>query len=92
MLREAGRDADGWVAAVTGRYKLVVDSLGPPWLFDLDEDPDELENVVDVPEKRGAAARLAGALREYGERSGDPRVALPSVRAALERLESAGGD
>ena len=41
---------------------------------------------------KGAAARLAGALREYGERSGDPRVALPSVRAALERLESAGGD
>ena len=32
-----------WAAAVYGDYKLVL-SNGPPTLFDLKEDPDELHN------------------------------------------------
>jgi len=33
-----------WVAAVNNRYKLVLDKNEKPWLFDLEKDPDELQN------------------------------------------------
>jgi hypothetical protein len=37
-----------WAAAVTGSHMLVVSSAGPPWLFDLQEDPDEMYNVFET--------------------------------------------
>ena len=37
-----------WVAAFTHRYKLVL-SPEIPWLFDMEEDPDELINYIDDP-------------------------------------------
>ncbi len=33
-----------WVAAVTDRYKLILDKKEKPYLFDLEKDPDELIN------------------------------------------------
>ena len=31
--------AEGWLCAVTDRYKLVYAASGKPWLFDLEQDP-----------------------------------------------------
>ena len=36
-----------WVAAVNNRYKLVIDKKEKPYLFDLQEDPNELVNFYD---------------------------------------------
>ena len=36
-----------WVAAVTDRYKLVLDKKEKPYLFDLEKDPDELINFYE---------------------------------------------
>lgn len=61
-----------WVAAVNHRYKLVLSRNDRPWLFDLEEDPDELTNFIDHPEYAEVAARftahLTGALKQYTDR------------------------
>lgn len=36
--------ASNWVAAIDNRYKLVLSVTDEPWLYDLQEDPDELKN------------------------------------------------
>ena len=55
-----------WKAAVSDRYKLVVDtSDGQPWLVDLLEDPDENVNTIDHPEYNKVAKSLAQELKDY---------------------------
>jgi hypothetical protein len=39
-----------YAAAVNGRYTLVLNKKGVPWLFDSEEDPDELYNYYKVNE------------------------------------------
>ena len=39
-----------WVAAVNSDYKLVLSSSDKPWLFDLENDPDELTNYYHDPQ------------------------------------------
>lgn len=42
-------EANGsWVAAVNNRYKLVVSTREAPWLFDLQDDPDEVVNFYNA--------------------------------------------
>lgn len=47
-MRAHGVDP-AWVAAVSDRYKLVLSKQDVPWLFDLEEDPDELTNYYGHP-------------------------------------------
>ena len=84
FLRSTGGSGQGWVAAVTGRYKLVLSADDPAWLFDLEQDPDELINFYGTPECRKTARRLATALLEYGSTFQDQRLELPAIRTALE--------
>ena len=83
FLRRSGRASKGWLAAVSDRYKLVVAPEDEPWLYDLEEDPDELINFFDVPTHRQAVKALAGELRRYGATYDDPYARHPDVAAAL---------
>ena len=38
-----------WAAVIRRQLRLVVSKVDHPWLFDLDEDPYEVENFFDVP-------------------------------------------
>lgn len=57
----------GWVGAFTDRYKLVLASKSKPaepWLIDTFNDPDELQNVIHMPEHKSLVKKLALALKE----------------------------
>lgn len=85
FLRNAGTQAQ-WLAAVTDQYKLVVSTQDSPWLFDLQSDPDELRNAVDVPANAAILRQLAGELKRYGEQFSDPFFQNDSLRNTIERF------
>ncbi|MCH2180558.1 MAG: sulfatase [Mariniblastus sp.] len=82
IVRGTG-DKQGWLMAVTDRYKLVVSATDPPWLFDLQRDPDEVVNLFSHPGYREIARQLATSLREYGEQHQDPFIRPAKVDADL---------
>lgn len=82
FMRGTGLE-QGWVAAVTRRYKLVYSTRDDPWLFDLDEDPDELTNFFAESQYRDAVRSLSRQLRDYGQASQDPRLANTRIQADL---------
>jgi arylsulfatase A-like enzyme len=82
FLRGTGEVA-GWVAAVSDRYKLIYSTHDDPWLFDLEQDPDELKNGFSDPANREVVRAMSKALAAYGKRVDDPRVAVEKVRGDL---------
>ncbi len=76
----------GWVCAVTDRHKLVLSPNDVPWLYDLEKDPDELDNRVKDPEYRTIAKRLATALQDYGKTHQDPYLRDAGMQADIDRL------
>lgn len=82
FLRNSGTSA-GWVAAVDERYKLILSVADGPWLFDAQQDPDELLNFYLRPGTEGVAERLGKALLEYGTRTNDPWLDHPKIAASL---------
>ena len=82
IVRGTG-EKQGWLMAVTDRYKLVVSATDPPWLFDLDRDPDEVANVFAHPGYREIARELATALKQYGQQHQDPFIQPAKVNADL---------
>ncbi|MCA9193169.1 MAG: sulfatase [Planctomycetales bacterium] len=86
FMRKAGRD-QGWIAALTDRYKLVLSPEDEPWLFDLTLDPDELLNFYQSPQHRTTVKTLAKAISEYGLKHNDPYVRLPKIAEELTRLQ-----
>ena len=85
FVRSTGRQSDGtiWLAAVTNRYKLVYSSVDDPWLFDLEKDPDELENFFTAPAYRETVREISRELEDYGRKFKDPYVANQAVKAGL---------
>jgi arylsulfatase A-like enzyme len=77
------RGTQSWLSAVTGRYKLVCSINDEPWLFDLENDPDELHNVYKDPAHRQVAKLLRGELKRYTETFGDPRGEEATIKAQL---------
>ena len=82
IVRGTGQK-QGWLMAVTDRYKLVVSATDPPWLFDLERDPDEVANVFTHPGYREIARELAISLQEYGQQHDDPFIQPAKVAADL---------
>jgi uncharacterized sulfatase len=82
FLRGPGRER-GWLAAVTDRYKIIYSTLDDPWLFDLEKDPDELDNVIDDPAYREDVRELSRQLAAYGRKYKDPRAADARIQADL---------
>ena len=72
---------------MTDRYKLTVrdDPSSVESLYDLQEDPLEVRNLVSSSEQRRLAADLLAELREWGARTEDPFPSKP--RRARESYE-----
>ncbi|TWU04852.1 sulfatase family protein [Stieleria varia] len=85
FLRSAG-PAAGWIAAVSDRYKLVVSVADTPWLFDLQDDPDELINQLAASPHHPAAKEFAQAILQYAEQFKDPHAENPKIRSQLLEL------
>lgn len=75
-----------WIAAFTSRYKLILSSQDPPWLIDMQEDPDEVKNFCSHPEYREVVRNLAREILAYGKRFNDGRVSETKVAGDLTRL------
>ena len=84
FLRNAGTEAN-WLAAVDGRYKLIVSTKDQPWLMDLEADPDELLNFFGRPGTDGPTKRLAASLQEYAESTNDPFFLDQNIRLSVQR-------
>ena len=67
-------------AAIAARVRQYVFGV-PLALYDLNDDPSERHNVIDVPGYRLDVEQLAGYLRAHMERTGDPQLA--AFRAAI---------
>jgi arylsulfatase A-like enzyme len=76
-------DVVGWLAAVTPRYKFIVSGAEKPWLFDLQKDPDELDNHCYDPKYRETVRELARDLIAYGRKHNDPYITNARVKADL---------
>ena len=69
-----------WVAAVSDRYKLVLSRLDRPWLFDLEKDPDELNNCWDNPEYGQVRERLLSELNRQMKAFKEPALEKGNLR------------
>ena len=85
FLRNAGTNA-AWIAAVDDRYKLIVSTNDRPWLFDAQQDPDELLNFYKRPGTDGIAERLARALNDHCQSTNDPFIDNPSIAQSLAQI------
>ncbi|MCO8122335.1 sulfatase [Stieleria sp. TO1_6] len=91
FLRNSGTTAQ-WVAAVDDRYKLILSVNDEPWLFDAQQDPDELLNFYMRPGSQGVAERLGRALRQYSIDNHDPYFQNPNIAASLDQVIGTAAD
>lgn len=76
-----------WAAAVTDRYKLILDKGGDkPWLIDLEIDPNENTNFIDSPDHKEVVQDLAKKLKAYGIKYNDDTVLDKRIQALLNDL------
>jgi arylsulfatase A-like enzyme len=73
----------GWLSVVSDRYKLVYSPVDPPWLFDLQRDPDEVTNFFEHAGYRDVVQELATHLRGYAKKHSDNFADLPRIKADL---------
>ncbi len=90
MRGTGSKGSVSWLAAVGGRFKLVVSPQDKPWLLDLHADPDELTNVFQEPKHRHVLRSMAQGLLDYGKKYNDHYVTNPKMNADL--TWAAGGD
>ncbi|OHX64800.1 hypothetical protein NH26_22855 [Flammeovirga pacifica] len=77
---------DSWVAAITDRYKLVYDAqLKKPWLYDLQKDPSESQNLFDQEEYKSIISALSIKLLKYGKRTNDSVVNNAKMQAHIKQ-------
>ncbi|MDA8968256.1 sulfatase [bacterium] len=84
FLRNSGTNPL-WVCAVDERFKLVLSVNDRPWLFDAEQDPDELLNFYRRPGSGEATRRLAKALQQYGNQRRDAYLRHPAIAASLKK-------
>jgi len=64
-----------WAAVVSSGYKYVVSKSGIPWLFDLNEDPDEIINFYEMDAKYTAIGDdLRNKMLDYIDKYGPLRL------------------
>jgi arylsulfatase A-like enzyme len=80
---EGRENTNGWLGAFTRRHKFVVGLTGEPALFDVESDPNELNNIVNSPAQREIVRTLGRALTDYAAKYRDPHGEMPAVRATL---------
>ena len=79
-----GTGNQSWLMAVTDRYKLVYSPSDPPYLFDLERDPDEVVNFFTHDGYRQIVRDLSQQLREYGQKYEDPSIAAARIKSDLD--------
>lgn len=57
-------DGGRWIGAANKRYKLVLSTTDNPWLFDLENDPYELYNVINQNKEIAYALTTFESLRD----------------------------
>jgi arylsulfatase A-like enzyme len=72
-----------WVAAVSDRYKLVISDKDKPWLYDLEQDPDELINFYDDEAYSEARKNLTEELKRLMEQAEEPALKIEGFRKWL---------
>ncbi len=82
FLRNSGKQPQ-WLAAIDDRYKLVVSVNDRPWLFDAEQDPDELLNFFGRPGTARVTDRLARALKEYAQTTEDAYASDPKIADSI---------
>ena len=82
FLRNAGTKAS-WICVVDSRYKLVLSVNDRPWLFDSQQDPDELHNFFGRPGSEEVTRALAEALKSYSIESSDTFAEQPTIAKSL---------
>ena len=75
-----------WLAAVTDRYKLIYSSLGEPWLFDLKNDPDELNNTFNLPQSKSIVQKLTRELAIYTKKTNDSFAVNQNIKSHIEKV------
>jgi len=85
-ILRSSKSAEGWLCAVTDRYKLVYAASGKPWLFDLGQDPDEMENFFESPAHQEIIHRLTGALAGYAKTHQDAHFEKPNIAEAMQAV------
>lgn len=83
---------NSWMSALNRRYKLVVAPAAMPSLFDLEKDPNELDNVFTSPAYRETVRELAKALTDYAKEHNEPLYQSTAVQADLAWAVSGKGD
>ena len=83
FLRNAGTSAN-WICAIDAQYKLVLSANDRPWLFDSQNDPDELHNFYGRPGSESHTRRLAQALKVYGNECNDPFAKHPKIAESIQ--------
>ena len=78
------RGTENWIAAISDRYKLVISKTDQPWLFDLEENPDEITNFIRDPTYRPIVKRLGAALKDYCLYHEEPHFEDSFIKADLE--------
>jgi arylsulfatase A-like enzyme len=84
-----GTSRHGWLCAVTDNYKLVYSPRGEPWLFDLQNDPNELTNLFSHPDYQDVVQRLTAELANYCRKRNDPSRDHPQIKADMAAVLSA---
>ena len=85
FLRNSGT-VPQWVCAVDDRFKLVLSVNDQPWLFDAEQDPDELLNFYRRPGSGAATQRLAKALQQLWKAKKRCVLAAPRNRSFAEKV------
>ncbi|MBI2479657.1 MAG: sulfatase [Planctomycetia bacterium] len=82
FVRGTGQQ-QGWLSVVTDRYKLVYSPVDPPWLFDLQRDPDEVTNFFEHAGYREIVQEMSKQLRDYAVKNKDKFAELPRIKADI---------
>ena len=82
FLRNAGTKAS-WICVVDPRYKLILSVNDRPWLFDNQQDPDELHNFFGRPGTETVTRMLAESLKGYSVASDDAFAKQPTIAKSL---------
>ena len=88
FIRSTSNLRQQWLCAVTDRYKLVYSSMGDPWLFDLEKDPDEMTNLFNDPESIKVLTEMTTQLQSYCKLQKDPYADLPEIKSVMDKVLS----
>ena len=92
FVRNGGSSADprgeyeedtGWIGAFGRQFKLVFGATDIPVLFDIENDPHELTNLIDSPEHRVIIRQMASELKRYAEANFEPHLSSSRIRSDL---------